>query len=161
MEGQADVPVLIGRSSEQNRLDELLDAARAGRSGALVVRGEPGVGKTCLLDYAACADSFRVLRTLGVESESDLAFSGLGELLRPVASRAEELPEVQARALHAALGGAGQVDRFAVYAATLGIVALVAEDGPLLACWTTRSGSIRLHVMRSCSPRAGLRMRAW
>ena len=124
---------LIGRLSEQARLDELLEAARAGRSGALVVRGEPGVGKTSLLDYAASrAGGFRVLRTLGAESESELAFSGLLELLRPVTRRAGELPEVQARALEAALGGAGEVDRFAVYAATLGVVALVAEDGPLL-----------------------------
>ena len=133
MDGAADVPVLIGRSNEQDRLDELLDAARAGLSGGLVVRGEPGVGKTSLLDYAVSrATGFRVLRTLGVESESDLAFSGLLELLRPVAARAEALPHVQARALEAALGGAGEVDRFAVYAATLGVVALVAEDGPLL-----------------------------
>ncbi|MDX6562774.1 MAG: hypothetical protein QOD65_2588 [Gaiellales bacterium] len=111
----------------------MLDGAREGRSGALVVRGEPGVGKTTLLDYAASrADDFRVLRTLGAESESDLAFSGLLELLRPVASRAGELPDVQARALEAALGGSGEVDRFAVYAATLGVVALLAEDCPLL-----------------------------
>jgi DNA-binding CsgD family transcriptional regulator len=127
------LPALIGRSGEQARLDALLDAARSGQSGGLVVRGEPGVGKTSLLDYAVSrADEFRVLRTLGAESESDLAFSGLLELLRPVVNRAAELPEVQARALDAALGGAGEVDRFAVYAATLGVVALVAEDGPLL-----------------------------
>ena len=133
MDGVAGVPWLIGRLSEQARLDELLEAARAGRSGALVVRGEPGVGKTSLLDYAASrAGGFRVLHTLGAESESELAFSGLLELLRPVTRRAGELSEVQARALEAALGGAGEVDRFAVYAATLGVVALVAEDGPLL-----------------------------
>ena len=81
MDGAADVPALIGRSSEQARLDELLDAARAGSSGALVVRGEPCVGKTSLLDYAAFrAGGFRVLRALGAESESDLAFSGLFDL---------------------------------------------------------------------------------
>jgi DNA-binding CsgD family transcriptional regulator len=129
----AGVSALIGRSGEQTRLDELLDAARAGRSGGLVVRGEPGVGKTSLLEYAvSSAAGFRVLRTLGAESESDLAFSGLLELLRPVSERARELPGVQARALAAALRGSGEVDRFAVYAATLGVVALVAEDGPLL-----------------------------
>ena len=124
---------LIGRSREQALLDELLDAARSGRSGRLVVRGEPGVGKTSLLDYAvARAGDFRVLRMLGTESESDLAFSGLLEMLRPVVARVPELPEVQARALETALGGSGQSDRFAVYAATLGVVALVAEDGPVL-----------------------------
>ena len=133
MDGAGDIPVLIGRLSEQSRLDALLDAARAGRSGGLVVRGEPGVGKTSLLDYAVTrAGGFRVLRTLGAESESDLAFSGLLELLRPVADRAGELPDVQVRALESALRGSGEVDRFAVYAATLGIVALVAEDGPVL-----------------------------
>jgi DNA-binding CsgD family transcriptional regulator len=133
MDGAGDAAVLIGRSSEQLRLDELLDSARAGSSGALVVRGEPGVGKTSLLDYAATrASGFRVLRTMGAESESDLGFSGLLELLRPVLARAGELPDVQARALAAALGGSGEVNRFAVYAATLGVVALVAEDGPLL-----------------------------
>ena len=133
MGGVAGISRLIGRSGEQARLDGLLDAARAGRSGAFVVRGEPGVGKTSLLDYAASrAGGFRVLRTLGAESESDLAFSGLLELLRPVADRAVELPAVQTRALAAALRGSGEVDRFAVYAATLGVVALVAEDGPLL-----------------------------
>jgi DNA-binding NarL/FixJ family response regulator len=133
VDGVAGVLGLIGRVSEQARLDELLEAARSGRSGALVVRGEPGVGKTSLLDYAASrASGFRVLRTLGAESESDLAFSGLLELLRPVAKRADDLPEVQGRALEAALGGSGEVHRFAVYAATLGVVALVAEDEPVL-----------------------------
>ena len=131
MEGAADVPVLIGRSRRAGRLDELLDAARAGRSGALVVRGEPGVGKTSLLDYAASrAAASGCCGRSGAESESDLAFSGLLELLRPVADRAEELPDSQARALQAALGGSAEVDRFAVYAATLGVVALVAEDRP-------------------------------
>jgi DNA-binding CsgD family transcriptional regulator len=133
MDGATGVRALIGRSREQALLDELLDAARAGRSGGLVVRGEPGVGKTSLLDYAVSrAGGFRVLRMLGAESESDLAFSGLLELLRPVMSRVRELPDVQARALETAMGGSGQVDRFAVYAATLGVVALVAEDGPVL-----------------------------
>ena len=133
MGNRPDSSTLLGRAAERASLDELLDGARAGASGALVVRGEPGVGKTSLLDYAVSrAAGFRVLRTLGAESESDLAFSGLLELLRPVADRAVELPAVQTRALGAALRGSGEVDRFAVYAATLGVVALVAEDGPLL-----------------------------
>ncbi len=131
--GGGTVPALIGRSEEQGRLDALLDAARTGRSGGLVIRGEPGVGKTSLLDDAvANAGDFRVLRTLGTETESDLAFSGLLELLRPVLDRSAQLPGVQAAALEAALGGGGEVDRFAVYAATLGILAAVAEERPLL-----------------------------
>ena len=127
--------MLIGRQEEQALLDALLDGARAGRSGGLVLRGGPGVGKTSLLNYAiARACGFRVLRTLGVESESDLPFSGLLELLRPVAGRAAELVDVQARALGAALclGGSEEVDRFAVYAATLSVMALAAADEPVL-----------------------------
>ena len=117
----------------RTRLDELLDAARAGHSRALVVRGEPGVGKTSLLGYAvARATGFRVLRALGAESESDLAFRGCWSCCVRWRLVTEELPDVQAHALQAALGGSEEVDRFAVYAATLGLVALVAEDRPLL-----------------------------
>jgi len=80
---------LVGRERERARLDALLDAARAGRSGVLVVRGEAGVGKTVLLDYAADqATRMRVLRACGVEAESELAFAALDELVRPVLSRA-------------------------------------------------------------------------
>ena len=76
---------LVGRQVECARLDRLLEAARAGRSGVLVVRGEPGVGKTALLDWAAGrAGGMRVLRARGVEAEAGLAFAGLDELVRPV-----------------------------------------------------------------------------
>ena len=127
--------VLIGRAQEQAQLDALLEAARAGDSGALVIRGEPGVGKSTLLDAVVDRSSdFRVLRALGVESESDLAFSGLLELVRPAIGHIAELPDGQRRALESALalGGGGTVDRFAVYAATLGLIALAAEERPLL-----------------------------
>src|SRR4051812_30192101 len=78
-------PRLFGRIDELTQLDAMLDAARRGDSGALVIRGEPGVGKSSLLSAVIeRADDFRVLRALGVESESDLAFSGLLELVRPV-----------------------------------------------------------------------------
>ena len=67
-----------GRLHECAVLDGLLDAVREGESGALVVRGEPGVGKSALLDYAARrASGCRVARTAGVQSEMELAFSGL------------------------------------------------------------------------------------
>jgi predicted ATP-dependent serine protease len=72
---------LVGREKECIRIDELLDSVRKGLSGALVVRGEPGVGKTALLDYAVKrADGFRVVRLTGVESERDLGFAVLDRL---------------------------------------------------------------------------------
>ena len=127
--------LLVGRDVERARLDALLDAARAGRSEVLVVRGEAGVGKTTLLDYAAGrAIGIRVLRARGVEAESGLAFAALDELLRPVLSCLDGLPERQAAALRGALAlsEASEVDRFAVYVATLGLLATAAEKGPLL-----------------------------
>jgi DNA-binding NarL/FixJ family response regulator len=128
-------PELIGRVDEQARLDAMLEAARRGDSGSVVIRGEPGVGKSSLLEAVVRrASDFRVLRALGVESESDLAFSCLLELFRPVIGRIGELPDGQRRALKGALalGGSGAVDRFAVYAATLGLLASAAEERPLL-----------------------------
>jgi DNA-binding CsgD family transcriptional regulator len=127
--------MLVGRTEECARIDGLLDAARAGRSGTLVLRGEPGIGKSALLDYASeRADGMRILRALSLESESELPFSALDELTRPVLDRLDRLPDVQAEALRAALalGPAAEVDRFATYAATLGILAEAAEDGPVL-----------------------------
>jgi DNA-binding CsgD family transcriptional regulator len=135
MDGDERMPVLIGRVDEQAQLEAMLEAARRGESGSLVIRGEPGVGKTTLLEaLVARADDFRVLRALGVESESDLAFAGLLELLRPLIERLEDLPDGQRLALETALalGGGGAADRFAVYAATLGLLALAAEEQPLL-----------------------------
>jgi hypothetical protein len=77
--------VLIGRADVCGRIERLLADARAGQSGVLVIRGEPGIGKTSLLAYAAeHADGLRVLRTVGVEAESELPFSGLHELVLPV-----------------------------------------------------------------------------
>ena len=128
--------LLVGRELERARLDALLAAARAGRSGVLVVRGEAGVGKTALLDDAAGrAAGMRVLRARGVEAESGLAFAALDELLRPVLSYLDGLPERQAAALRGALAlsEASEVDRFAAYVATLGLLAATAEEGPLLA----------------------------
>jgi hypothetical protein len=100
-----------------------------------VIRGEPGIGKTSLRDYASRrAARMTVLRVEGVESDSDLAFAGLFGLLRPVVARPEHLVEMQRRALAGALGiaEASSVDRFLVSAATLGLLAAAAEDAPLL-----------------------------
>jgi AAA ATPase domain len=127
--------VLIGRESECARLDELLDRARTGRSGALLISGEAGIGKTALLDYAVeHAEGMTVVRTLGVESEAELEFSGLLEVCRPLLGHLAELPEHHAEALRAALdlGPAVNVDRFAVGVATLGLLAAAAEAEPLL-----------------------------
>ena len=126
---------LVGRDRECARIDELLEAARAGDSGALVVRGEPGIGKSALLDYAAAqAEGMELLRTAGVEAEGDLAFAGLYGLLRPILGRLSELPELQAKALAGALGLAPSAgsDRFLASAAVLGLLAEAAEELPVL-----------------------------
>ncbi len=127
--------MLIGRESECERLDELLDRARMGRSGALVLRGEPGIGKTVLLDYAAeRAADMTVVRTLGVESEAELEFSALLDVCRPLLDGLGEIPEQQAEVLRGALGLGPPLalDRFAIGAATLGLLAAAAEELPLL-----------------------------
>jgi DNA-binding CsgD family transcriptional regulator len=127
--------VLVGRDRECAKIDELLEGAVAGESGSLVVRGEAGIGKSALLDYAAArADGMDLLRTAGVEAESDLAFAGLYGLLRPILDRLRELPELQANALAGALGlaPAGGSERFLVSAAVLGLLAEAAEERPVL-----------------------------
>src|SRR5262245_42107586 len=105
-----------------------------GRSGALVLRGEAGIGKTALLDYAAeHAESMTVVRALGVESEAQLEFSGLLELCWPLRDALDELPEHQAGVLRSALGiaPAEEHDRFSVGAATLSLLAAAAEANPI------------------------------
>jgi DNA-binding CsgD family transcriptional regulator len=127
--------VLVGRQAERARIDELLERARRGRSGTLVLRGEPGIGKTSLLAYAAgAARGMTVVRTRGVESEASLAFVGLLDVCRPLLEYVSELPESQAGSLQAALGfEPGEVpDRLAVGAATLGLLAAAAESQPIL-----------------------------
>jgi DNA-binding CsgD family transcriptional regulator len=127
--------VLLGRDTEQQALDRLLAEARVGRSGVLAVVGEPGIGKTALLEEAAGrAEGMQLLRARGVESEAEVPFAGLLALLRPVLGALERIPEPQAAALGGALalrpGEPG--DRFAVGAATLSLLAAAAEEAPLL-----------------------------
>jgi DNA-binding CsgD family transcriptional regulator len=127
--------MLHGRSAETARIDELLAAAREGRSGALVVRGEAGVGKTSLLDYAAeAAAGIRVLRGTGIESEAELPFAALQLLLRPGLGRLDVLPPPQARALRGAFGLAGTpgADRFLIGLAALSLLSELAGDEALL-----------------------------
>jgi len=133
--------MLHGRSAETARIDELIAAAREGRSGVLVIRGEPGVGKTALLDYAAgAAAGIRVLRGNGIESEAELPFAALHLLLRPGLGRLDVLPPPQARALRSAFGLSGAfglaatpgADRFLIGLAALSLLSELAGDGALL-----------------------------
>ena len=128
--------MLIGRETETAGLGELLDAARLGTSGALLLRGEAGIGKTALLEAAAdAAEGFLVLRATGIESEAELPYSALHQLLRPLQDRIERLAEPQARALSGALGLAHEreADRFLVGVGTLTLLADAAEERPVLA----------------------------
>jgi DNA-binding CsgD family transcriptional regulator len=127
--------MLVGRRNECERLDRLLAQARAGSSGSLVLRGGAGIGKSALCAYAAeQADSMTLLRASCVEIESELAFSGLADVLRPCLGRLERIPERQAAALKGALAIGPPVvgERFTVCAATLSLLAAVAEEAPVL-----------------------------
>jgi DNA-binding CsgD family transcriptional regulator len=126
--------MLVGRTSERLALDHLLADARVGRSGVLALVGEPGIGKTALLDYAAeTATGMRVLRARGIESEAEVPFAGLSELLRPALGVLDRIPAPQAAALTGALAlGPGTAnDRFAIGAATLSLLSACAEEMPL------------------------------
>ncbi|WP_232660587.1 ATP-binding protein [Pseudonocardia sp. TRM90224] len=123
--------MLRGRRTELARIDAALDAARTGVSGALVVRGEAGIGKTTLLGHAVeRAGELRVLRGTGVESEAELSFAGLHLLLRPALDGLDALPTMQRQALAGAFGMSdGEGDRFMIGAAVL---SLLAEHAPVL-----------------------------
>ncbi|MDX6562944.1 MAG: hypothetical protein QOD65_2758, partial [Gaiellales bacterium] len=126
---------LTGRRSECGALDRLTDAVRAGESRALVVRGEPGVGKTALLEYTVeQASGCHVARAAGVQSEMELPFAGLHQLLAPTLDRLERLPVPQRDALRTAFGvSAGPApDRFFIGLAVLSLLSDLAEDQPLI-----------------------------
>jgi DNA-binding CsgD family transcriptional regulator len=127
--------MLYGRDAERGGIAELLDGARRARSGALVLRGEAGVGKSALLEDArGQAADMLVLSGSGVESEAALPFSALHQIVRPVLDHLEDLPEPQATALRGALGlgAGGGEDRFRVSLAVLSLLAEAAERQPLL-----------------------------
>jgi DNA-binding CsgD family transcriptional regulator len=129
------VTELTGRRAECGVLDRLVAAVRAGESRALVVRGEPGVGKTALLEYlAGQASGCRVVRAVGVQSEMELAFAVLHQLCAPMLGRLERLPAPQRDALRIAFGlSAGPAaDRFLIGLAALGLLSEVAGDRPLV-----------------------------
>jgi DNA-binding CsgD family transcriptional regulator len=129
------VTELTGRRAECSVLDRLAEAVRAGESRALVVHGEPGVGKTALLEYlAGQALGCRVARTGGIQSEMELAFAVLHQLCAPMLDRLERLPAPQRDALRTAFGlSAGPApDRFLIGLAALGLLSEVAGDRPLV-----------------------------
>jgi hypothetical protein len=97
--------VLLDRELERNQIDRVLETARQGRSAALMLQGEPGTGKTTLLDYAAeSGRDFEIVRLLGIESETELGFAGLHQLLLPFLAGLRSLPVPQRDALGGALG---------------------------------------------------------
>jgi DNA-binding CsgD family transcriptional regulator len=127
--------MLLGRGSEREVLDGLLAAVRQGESRVLVVRGEPGVGKSALLEYLVeQASGCRVARAAGVQSEMELAFAGLQQLCAPILDPLERLPAPQRDALGTAFGltSGGPPDRFLVGLALLGLLTEVADERPLV-----------------------------
>ena len=126
---------LTDRDGERDVLDRLVDAVRAGESRVLVIRGDPGVGKTVLLDYLAeRAGGCRVARAAGVHSEMELAFAGLHQLCAPMLDYLDRIPVPQRDALRTALGLAAgpPPDRFLVGLAVLSLLSEVAGDQPLI-----------------------------
>jgi DNA-binding CsgD family transcriptional regulator len=147
---------LTDRRSERGMLDRLVEAVRAGQSRALALRGDPGMGKTALLEYLAGRASgagLRVARAAAVQSEMELAFAGLHQLCAPMLGRAERLPAPQRDALRTAFGLAAgpPPDRFFVGLAVLSLLSEVAGDRPLVclvddAQWLDRASAQALGI---------------
>ncbi|MEV4049965.1 AAA family ATPase [Amycolatopsis sp. NPDC049688] len=145
-------PALIGRHSECAALDRLLAGARSERGQVLVLRGEAGIGKSALLEYAgAQAREFRVARAAGVEAEQVMAYAGLHQLCAPFLDRLDRLPGPQRDALGTAFGlsAGARPTRFLVGLAVLTLLADVAEEQPLLclvddAQWLDRMSAVVL-----------------
>jgi DNA-binding CsgD family transcriptional regulator len=141
--------VLAGRDAECARLDRLLAEVERGQSAVLVLRGDPGIGKSALLDYAVDrAENRRVLRAVGVEWEMELPFAGLHQLCAGLLDSLGRLPEPQNEALTTAFGlsSGAQPDRFLVGLAVLSLLSEAAEEQPLVcvvddAQWLDRSSA--------------------
>jgi hypothetical protein len=143
---------LAGRETECATLDQLLAEAQSGQSAVLVLRGEPGIGKSSLLDYAAeHAKGCRILRAVGAEWEMELPFAGLHQLCAGLLDRREQLPAPQRDAVATAFGlsSGAPPDRFLVGLAVLGLLSGAAEEAPLVCLVETFSGLIgpRLRVL--------------
>jgi DNA-binding CsgD family transcriptional regulator len=127
--------MLVGRRRERDVIDRLLARVREGLSGVLVIRGDAGVGKTALADYAVeSASGFRVTRAVGVESEMELTFAALQQVCWPMLDRIDLLPEPQRAALSAAFGLSGGTapEPFLIGLATLSLFSEIADEQPLL-----------------------------
>jgi uncharacterized protein YjeT (DUF2065 family) len=150
--------MLQGRTAECAALDEVVMEARAGRSQVLVLHGEPGIGKTALLDHLAeRASRCQVIRAAGVESEMELAWAGLHQVCDPLLGRLDRLPRPQAGALASAFGlAAGDPPpRFLVGLAVLNLLADVAQERPITcivddAHWLDRVSAQTLAFVARC-----------
>jgi DNA-binding CsgD family transcriptional regulator len=143
---------LHGRRDECDVLDRLVRDVRTGQSQVLVVRGEPGVGKSELLEYLVQrASGCRVLRAAGIEYEMELAYAGLHQLCAPMVDLVDRLPEPQRDALETAFGLSAKPppDRFVVGLAVLGLLSEAAEEQPLVcvvddAQWLDKSSALTI-----------------
>src|SRR5438477_12140736 len=127
--------MLGARAGERGAIARLLDSARAGRGGGLILRGEAGIGKSALLaDTREHAQDMRVLQATGVEAESNLAYAVLHQLLRPLRHPWSDLPEPQRHALSVALGmdSGTAPDRFLISLAVLTLLSERAGQQPIL-----------------------------
>ena len=127
--------MLLGRQAESVALDRLLQSARSGNGGAIVVHGEPGIGKSALLDHAmAEATGFHVLRTVGSEAEMEVPFAALHQLCAPTLVSLEQLPAPQRDALGVAfaLTAGAAPDRLVVGLAVLNLLSQLAGERPVL-----------------------------
>jgi len=151
-ERQGRAAKLTDRDSERGVLDQLVDAVRAGESRVLVVRGDPGVGKTVLLDYlAGRAGGCQIARAAGVQSEMELAFAGLHQLCAPMLGHLDRIPVPQRDALRTSFGLAEgpPPDRFLVGLAVLSLLSEVAGGQPLICLiddeqWLDRASELTL-----------------
>ena len=148
MSREAKRRTLIGRRNEQQLLAEIVDGARGGHSGVLVLRGDAGIGKTALLsDVLSEAADLRTISLSGAESEMELAYAGVQQLCAPLLGRIHALPEPQKKALRIALGlreGAAP-DRLLVGLAVLTLlgrgrqrIARPSASSTTLSGWTAR-----------------------
>ena len=128
--------MLVGRDDERRSIDELLEATRSGKGGALALHGEPGIGKSSLLAYAAGrCQGLTLVEVRAAEAEASLPFAALVDLLTPLLDSLERLPGRQADALRSALavGPAHDVDRLALQVGAFNLLCAAAESTPVVA----------------------------